>query len=65
MRLREYNTFLLSFKPLDIRYNSASTSYCCRAKDSENIDFPGGTAWTIATKKNFVQINENIPLLLW
>ena len=31
-----------------------------REKDSENIDFPTITAWTIATKKYLGQIHDNL-----
>ena len=33
---------------------------CCELEDSENIDFPIETAWTIATKKNVRQTDDNI-----
>ena len=36
-----------------------------RAKDSENIDFPVETAWSIATKKNSVRINDKYIGMLY
>ena len=43
-----------------LMYNVVRVVDCCELEDSENIDFPIETAWTIATKKNVRQTDDNI-----